>query len=101
MLSSGLLPDAALFFVCPPAVFAGYLFFGLPRATKVTHRHISWAATTTLQDCLEQDFRVMQVSRGAGSPWLVTCWKAILPRKLRARVLCPGHGRTDAELYIS
>ncbi|CAM9465045.1 unnamed protein product [Ectocarpus sp. 6 AP-2014] len=31
-----------------------------PTALKVTHRHISWAATTTLKDCLEQDFRVMQ-----------------------------------------
>ncbi|CAN0275001.1 unnamed protein product, partial [Ectocarpus fasciculatus] len=31
-----------------------------PTALKVTHRHISWAVTTTLKDCLEQDFRVMQ-----------------------------------------
>ncbi|CAM9806811.1 unnamed protein product [Pylaiella littoralis] len=31
-----------------------------PTALKVTHRHISWAATATLKGCLEQDFRVMQ-----------------------------------------
>lgn len=33
----------------------------LAAAAQVTHRHISWAAAATLKDCLEQDFRVMQV----------------------------------------
>lgn len=30
-------------------------------AAQVTHRHISWAAAATLKECLERDFRVMQV----------------------------------------
>ncbi|CAM9574163.1 unnamed protein product, partial [Laminaria digitata] len=31
-----------------------------PTALKVTHRHIAWASTTSLKDCFERDFRVVQ-----------------------------------------
>lgn len=52
-------------------------------AAQVTHRHIAWAAAATLKDCLEQDFRIMQVNVCV-SLWC-TAWRGI--------VVCPQRNR--------